>query len=654
MESQATGRRCWPWALAAALVALATFAPTLWFGFVNWDDPDLIIENPRVVAASPVELFAQPGVAYLPVRDLAWNLVYRVAGARPVAYHLLNVALHALATALFCVLVARLFAHAPPFVASVAHDSGKAPDPVGSSSSSIRTPEGIGVEDEDDDEDEDDQERRGSCDRDRECRAVVAGVAALVFAVHPLHVEPVAWVSGMKDPLSAALMLGSFVLALRALGEQGRGRRLLVSVGALVLFWLAALAKSSALVLPLLMALYAITLAPERKRALKLLVPFVVTAAVLAGLALVVGRASGAVKARTDSAATVTLTTTRVATEYLRSLVLPTGLSPRYPAVKLRSLADGRAVVGLVVVALYAGLAVWAAWRRHRRLLFAMGWLVVALLPYLGIVPTSTPRADRYAYVAVGGLAMALGLAAEAVVGGWWAVVGVWKRRIIVAAGVIVIGAYAATAAWQSGFWRSSERLWRRALTIAPNDPLAHYLMGDVIWERKPLAAARHFQRAADIRRHAAGNHWAEAGVARERDNADLTELHVAMALEQERLAADALAYLGTAWLHADASPRSKGYQAHREALLLSRGEPRFYYLVATDLAEQGRVAEALTHYEAAARGPTWLREQVVADLEQLGRELVKAGKVEQAKAVGKAVLSIKRRERERETRRQA
>ena len=428
----------------------------------------------------------------------------------------------------------------------------------------------------------------------------------------------------MKDPLSAALMFAAFLLYVRAARAEEARAWLLATAAGLLLFWCASLAKASALVLPALMLLYALALAPDRRRALKLLVPFAVLALALAVVAFETGRASGAVKVRTASAGRVALATVTVVGTYLRRLALPTGLSPRYPS------GGNVAVASLLVVAWALVLAASAI--RRRRLWFALGWLGAALLPYLNLVRTSTQQADRYLYVAVGGFAMCLGLGAEAVVGGRWSVVGVWKRRIAVAIGVVAIGAYGAMSVRQSRFWRSSERLWERALACAPDDPLAHYLLGEAIWQTEPERAASHFLRAANAHLEITADRFLAALTALREGDRTLAARHSALAAQHERLAADALAYLGTALRQA--GDLEGALHAHREAMRRDQAEARHHYLVASDLVALDRVTEAIGHYERAARGPDWLAREVVAELRQLEHELRSQGHTDDARAV--------------------
>ena len=180
------------WAVLLALVPLAVFAPTLAFGFVTWDDPLYVLDNPSV--ASPrllsLELWFTPRVGYpVPLPMLSYVLNHALHGTAPFGYHLVNVLLHALNV----LLAARVL------------------------------------------------ERAG-------LPRAWARVGALVFAVHPLVVEPVAWVTGRKDLLATAFALGALDFWLRA---PVRRRDDLVGLG---LFAAAALSKPSVWALPLLLA----------------------------------------------------------------------------------------------------------------------------------------------------------------------------------------------------------------------------------------------------------------------------------------------------------------------------------------------------------------------------------------------------------------
>ncbi|MFP4055326.1 MAG: tetratricopeptide repeat protein [Candidatus Brocadiia bacterium] len=571
------------WAAAVALLAVGTFAPSLGFGFLNWDDPDLVTESPRVTDFSPLELLSRPGPAYLPVRDLVYNLLWRAVGPWPPAFHGAVVAAHAAASVLFFLVLLEV----------------------------------LGRE-----------------------RLVAAGLGAAVFAVHPVHVEAVAWVSGLKEPLSAALAFAALVLWLRAVGEWGlrvrapRGWRPAgLHVASLVLFWAACLAKASAVVLPGLMVACVLARRGRRRGWLPLVVPHAALGLVLAWLAAAAGRVAGAVAVRTEPAGAVVLTMARVVASYVRQLLVPWGLSPRYEVTVLRSLAQPQAWAGLAVAGAFLAAALWA-WVRRRELFFALAWSVVALVPYLGLVPIGTLRADRYLYVACGGYAVVLGLAAEATLRG-----RARGRLVTGAFWAVLLAVYAGTSVWQSRFWASSERLWERALHFAPDDSVAHYLLGEAVLADAPQRAAAHFRRAVTERLEARERRRQAAREARARGHDDAARRHEAAAAEHRDAAADALAYYGTALRQL--GDLEAALDAHARALELGRGKPRLHYHVAADLHALGRWDDATIHYLSAARGDDALTEQVARDLAGLARSLRREGKERASWAVANALLRL-------------
>ena len=182
--SDASGVRRWGWVIPP-LAAVLLFLPTLSYGFLAYDDPLLVTGNrliQSVEARHLLRLFSGPLAGdYQPLPHVTYALEWALVGARPALFHATNVALHALAAGL-CL---------PAFAPWVG--------------------------------------RR---------RALAAGV---LLAVHPLAVEPVAWIASRKDVLALPLVLG----ALWAWRGGTRAR-----AGSLVLGTLALLAKSSAVVLP--------------------------------------------------------------------------------------------------------------------------------------------------------------------------------------------------------------------------------------------------------------------------------------------------------------------------------------------------------------------------------------------------------------------
>ena len=173
------------------------FAPVMSFEFVNWDDPEHILNNPMIRSLNPEgvrTVFSSTVIGtYIPVTMLSFMVEYHLFGENPFVFHLTNIILHALVTVLvFC----------------------------------LGRQMGAGV--------------------------LASGVAAFIFGVHPQHVESVAWITERKDVLYAVF----YVLALVFYIRYARGGRTAYFRAAVLCGFLSLLAKPMALSLPFVFGIY--------------------------------------------------------------------------------------------------------------------------------------------------------------------------------------------------------------------------------------------------------------------------------------------------------------------------------------------------------------------------------------------------------------
>ena len=206
------------------LLTIACFIPALSGSFLNWDDNVNFQENPAFRGIGPDQirgaftstLFGH----YIPLTRLSWSLNYALGGLKPWGYHLVNVLLHAGNALAFYAVARRLLAAAV--------------------------------------------DRGGQAARARIDLSVAAAVAALVFSLHPLRVEPVAWITGRADVLCGAFVLVATWLYLRAVdGAEPARLRLVLAAGAA----LAAAILSKGVALPLPVALLLLDVYPLRRLA---------------------------------------------------------------------------------------------------------------------------------------------------------------------------------------------------------------------------------------------------------------------------------------------------------------------------------------------------------------------------------------------------
>ena len=443
---------------AVAVIAFLVFRGTLGHGFVNWDDGIYVYENPalRHLSSQTIAWFFAHFYyfAYIPVTLSSYALDVFAWGAGPHGHHLVNVLLHAANAAWIVYLGIALSAWG-----RASRASARSTEPSGGQAAALW---GLGA-------------------------------AALLWAVHPLRAESVAWISDRKDLLCAFFLLPATIAYIAAQGAPRRGPWLSVSF---LFFLLATLSKANAVVFPVVLLLLDWLNGRRGWRLLVEKIPFFVLAAAVAAVTL-------AMTPHTRPTTTVAQLTgvTRALLPFhslayaLFQTAAPVRLSPIYPSARL-----GWSLAALAVLAAITLLAIARARRGRKGLLAAwLAYLVVLAPNVIGVGSGLQPVADRYSYLAtiplfvLGGIGIAVA----------WERASAWRRAALGAILACVLVLLGALAARQAGLWRSSQSLWEYVIREFP--PTADYVDAYVnlsaAYDRdgKRAEARRVLERAAAI-----------------------------------------------------------------------------------------------------------------------------------------------------------
>lgn len=429
-----------------------------------------------------------------------------------------------------------------------------------------------------------------------------AALAALLFAVHPAHVESVAWATGGPDMLAALFYLPALIWYVRFRREGGR-RRLVLSAAS---FALSLLCKETPVVLPLIVASWELIFGGKNSPGARLrgaaahAAPFVaVAAAYLAARVAVLGSVSRQHPAMSQVSDSSILTTVpQVLAGYLRHLVAPFNLSLIYDAPLARGLGDPRFVVPAIIL---AGLAV-ALWAFRRRLgrehLFALVLLFAPLAPVLNlrVFHPDYLIQDRYLYLPSAGFCLLAALLLTRLAR--------TRPRPALAAAVLLLVSYGAGTVLQNGVWADSAALWARAAAHAPDLWSPHYNLGLALLGRKDYAAARaEFAAAAGRNPNVAAVHsslaLAEDALGDER--AALASLDRALALDANLH--EARNNLGA--IHFRRGEYAAAREQFTQALKRDPSSAQVRFNLGRVLAATGDHAGAIPHFEAVvARDP--------------------------------------------------
>lgn len=318
-----------------------------------------------------------------------------------------------------------------------------------------------------------------------------AAVGALLFAIHPVQVEAVAWVTGMKDLLSgfwSLLCLWLYLLCGRR--EKFDGTWWLLYLAATIFCLLALLAKPSAVILPLLAAVIGrFVLGESWRRLLRELLPWAVL--VLPIISITQSVQDGSVQHFLPSYWQRLLVAGDAVSFYLFKIFLPISLAFDYGRSP-QALFEGNWVylTGLLPYVLLLLLG----WKLRREWLWLGGGMfVIPLLPVLGLVPFNfqvvSTVTDRYLYLALLGPAFSVG----------W----LYSRHHQQAVKVLTLVALALLGVRSSllvAHWENSSALYHHALAVNPRSWLAYNNLGSMsLNQGQPEAAARYYQQSVDI-----------------------------------------------------------------------------------------------------------------------------------------------------------
>ncbi len=391
----------WICLLLAALTA-ATFYPVLHNGFVNWDDMEHVARNPDMnppTLAAAQRYWSKPYFGlWVPITYTTWLATAAISpkqgdSLNPEFFHALNLAIHAIASILVFLILRRLTNTIWP-----------------------------------------------------------AAAGAAIFAVHPIQVEAVAWVSGLRDVLAGALSLAAIWIYLNT--DRARTARLTIATA---IFAVALLSKPTAAVTPLLLA---ILLRKRTRQEFRWLALWLLMAAADLFIAWIVQPAANVYRPPIPVRPVVAFDALAF---YVRKLIIPLHFLIDYsrsPDWLIRRPTHW----GSAAIAAIAIITILLYRRRIPRFAAAVAIFICSLLPVLGLMPFNfqyfSTVADRYVYLAMFGISLAVA-----------AVVATIPRSGIIASLLII--PLAVLSNRQTQVWQSTATLCNHTLTTNPGSVAA-------------------------------------------------------------------------------------------------------------------------------------------------------------------------------------
>jgi len=555
-------RREWAFALLLALGVIAAFWPALNNGFISYDDTLYITENQAVRSGLSRASFIWAWTTthtgnWIPLTWLSLMLDSEIFGLNPGGFHLTNLLLH-LANSLILFLVLKRMTGA----------SGR------------------------------------------------SALVAALFALHPLHVESVAWAAERKDVLSAFFWMLTLLAYFHYVQRPGVVRYILVFL------FLAAglLAKPMLVTLPFVLLLLdywplnrlrptssgqAVSLIPAETRGIRppeatlkgLVLEKLPLLALVGFLSLAAFKAQSAGGTMADvETLSLPIRAANAAmayVAYLGKMVWPVKLAVFYPHPKENISCVAAITAGLFLLL----MTIAAVWPGRRRRYLPVGWLwyLGTLIPVIGLVQVGRQAmADRYTYLPLIGVFILIAWGAAELTSSW-------KRQKIVLTilSLIILFTLAAVTHWQAGYWKNSRTLFERALAVTSNNDIMHYNLGVILTEQGRFdEALRHYREALRIRPGYAKVHNNLGSILALRGRSKEAAEHFAKAIQNAP--DDPTGYVNLGGLSALDGDIEGAMKSFRKALTLDPNFAEAHNYLGMALASRGRLKEAVHHFARA------------------------------------------------------
>jgi tetratricopeptide (TPR) repeat protein len=316
-----------------------------------------------------------------------------------------------------------------------------------------------------------------------------SALVAFLFALHPLHVQSVAWVAERKDVLSACFWFLTLWLYVRYAERPGTSRYLAVAL----IFWLGLMAKPMMVTLPFVLLLLdywpLARLGQRGRKAFWEKLPLLGLAGAATAITYLAQKHAESVNAIPLEARLANATHSYAL--YILQTFWPVQLAILYPYPRAFAFAFLPLLAeGVLLVVVTTGVIVLR--RRAPYLLMGWGWFVVTLIPVIGLVQVGDQaHADRYMYIPMVGLLVMLI---------WGAAEILEKLRAKKLAIPLAAAACLASAvvSWvQVGYWRNGETLFRRALAVTSDNKIANNNLGNYLMSSGRLSEAIPYFEAA-------------------------------------------------------------------------------------------------------------------------------------------------------------
>lgn len=555
------------------LITFVVFSPTLQNGFVNWDDPSHLLENPHYRGLGWEQLrwmfTTCLNGSCMPLNWVTYGLDYILWGMNPRGYHFTSLLVHAANALLFYFLSLRLLR--------------------------------LGLEGSD-------------CTLPELPIRLAAAFSALFFSLHPLQAEVVAWTIGREVAIAGFFFILTLLCYLKAAENESAGlSRRRWMVGAWILYAMSLLGKEMALTLPfalLVLDIYPLRrlggghgrwFGPGVRQVWWEKVPFLLLALAAGIRATLEKEQEGSLYPMTDYGFLPRFAQVLYSLAfYPWKTLVPLGLSPLYPVQPFTgfwntpTLLSGAFVFLLTAVLFFfrrrwpAGLAIWIFYG-------------VLLIPVSGVVAFGPYAvADRFSYLPCLGWAILAGAGFFYCWRAWSkGRLGLGTLVLTPTLAVLLLLALGVLTWQQTQIWHDSERLWQHALAVDERSSFAHNNLGLALAERGAFAEAiKHIRRAVEIdprfvEAHAnLGNFLAHGGSSEEAIS------HLRQALKIDPAFANAHNTLGN--ILVDRGETDQAIEHFRKALDANPKSAMTYYNLGRALARRGDAPGAIENYRKA------------------------------------------------------